>query len=303
MCKKQSIIILLYIKILVFFYIYKSHIITFIIDRKYSKIYDEKYSSMYLDKLEKLTKESRYNRCVKNKIPKISGILETAQYLRYTNSSLVRFGDGEIKLMEMVDRYFQKANEELAKRLKEVFHSNISSLSIAILNIMTGCYPLAEYQHPYYIKHKEFENWILNNVNYSRQYLDAHITSPYIATYGTSCELVDLVYKELREIWRNKNIVILRGDNGEKYDWDVFDTAKSQKVFYGKSKEAWDNYEEYKNLLMSEDKDNLFILSIGPTSKVLAYDLVKDGRKVIDSGHLAKDYNCFKNGKFDKHFY
>lgn len=291
----------LIIRLLIFEYLYKTHCLCYYFN-KHSKYYEQK-DILKKEENDKTKDYERLNNCVKNRIPKISGILETAQYIRYTNNSLVRFGDGEIKLMLMKDTYFQKADEELSKSLKEVFNSNISSLSIAILNIMSGCLAMGVDQYNFYNTHKRYERWLLKNVNYSKQYFDAHITSPFRVTYNTSCELLDNVYNELREIWRDKNIVILRGDNGEEYKYDIYDTAQSQKVYFGKAKEAWSEYEEYKRLLMNEDKDSLFILSIGPTSKVLVYDLVKEGRRGLDLGHLAKDYNNFKNGRVEKHFF
>lgn len=311
MIKNKYISLTVSFCLLLSIYVYKTGILfhlnnknyKILLEEKYSKYYEETYSTIYEEKYSELKNNYISNQCVKNKIPKITGLLETAQYLKYTNNSLVRFGDGEISLMERKGTFFQRADKALSIRLREVFKSNEPSLCIAVLNIVNDCYGLSEEQYRYYKYYKTFKEWILKNANYSKQYFDAHISSPFIVTNNTSCELVDLVYKELRDIWRDKNIVILRGDNGEHYSWDVFDTAKSQKVYFADSKEAWIHYEKYKNILMNEDKDKLFILSIGPTSKVLAYDLVKEGRRVLDTGHLAKDYNCFINGTYDNTFY
>lgn len=156
-----------------FIYIFKSGIVY----NHYEKVFIQKYPNAL-----KKDETVQYNKCVKNRIPKISGLLETAQYLRYSNNSLVSFGDGEIDLIEMIDRPYQKAEKELSTRLRQAFESDLPSLSIAILYIMSNCYGMTKDQYYYYNLHKEYENWILRNANYSRQYFDAHITSPFIVT-------------------------------------------------------------------------------------------------------------------------
>lgn len=302
--KKTLIFTFLFIiSLLVIEYYYRVNYISYYYEKLYRIKYEEKYEAIYKEKFETYARNIRYNQCVYNKIPKITGLLETAQYLRYTNSSIVRFGDGEMLLMDMNGTSFQKADKELSRRLRETFDNNLPSCVVALPNVVSRYHPLAKDQYIYYDSHKEFEEWILKNANHSRQYFDTLITSPFICTYGTSCELIDNVYKELREIWRNKDIVMLRGNNGETYKYDVYDTAKSQIIYYGKAKEAWSEYEYYKRFLMKENKTSLFIISIRPTSKVLVYDLVKKGRRALDLGHLAKDYNCYKSGIFDKRFY
>ena len=41
------------------------------------------------------------------------------------------------------------------------------------------------------------------------------------------------------------------------------------------------------------DSDSLYLLSIGPTAKILAYDLFKTGRRVFDVGHLDIEYEWY----------
>jgi hypothetical protein len=44
----------------------------------------------------------------------------------------------------------------------------------------------------------------------------------------------------------------------------------------------------------------LFILAIGPTATVLAYDLFKSGFHAIDIGHADIEYEWFKAGAIEK---
>lgn len=83
-------------------YIYKTNVIPY---------FYEKYEKENHNK-EKGKDDEFYNKCTYTKIPKVSGQLETAQYLRYTNSSLIRFGDGEILLIFKKDIPKEKYDPE-----------------------------------------------------------------------------------------------------------------------------------------------------------------------------------------------
>ena len=52
-----------------------------------------------------------------------------------------------------------------------------------------------------------------------------------------------------------------------------------------------DEYDKLLNSAKKIDKNNLVIVILGPTAKVLAYDLHLLGYRVLDLGHIAKDYD------------
>lgn len=246
-----------------------------------------------------------YNNCTISRIPKVSGLLETAQYLRYTNSSLVRFGDGEFHLITGRGIFNkEKPNAELGRRLYEIFKDRDESVAVGLPNIFSY-YPFYK-KSTYYVwyeRNKKYTDWMKENIDYNRQYFDAYITSPYVVTYGTSCELVDKVYENLRAIWEDKDIIWLRGDNGEEYENDVFDNARSKKIHYGLANYSWPKYGDYKELLLKEDSEKLYVLTLGHLSKLLVQDLTKKGRRALDLGHLPKDYEFFKKGIAPYKFY
>lgn len=325
---KRSIVLII---ILLFVYIYKSNIIYKYYEKKVLENLnlEQNYtylSSSYLQNSNSFFKKSKkekkikidrnhpweieienysFNKCLYEKIPKVSGQLETAQYLRYTNTSLVRFGDGEIKLILGRENYGkEKPNKELSKRLTEVFKDDDERIAIGLPNIFTF-YPYYKKRsyHSWYIKFVDLVEWMKKNVNYKKQYFDAYITSPYITTYMTSCELVDRVYDNLRAIWEDKDIIWLRGNNGEEYKYDVFDNVRSKKIYYGLANYSWPKYGEYKELLLNEDPDKLYILTLGHLSKLLVQDLTKKGRRALDLGHLPKDYDYYKRKLKPYNFY
>ena len=79
---------------------------------------------------------------------------------------------------------------------------------------------------------------------------------------------------------------------------NIFECANSVVFIYGKNKNAFDGYHDLLNqIIHTTDKNCLILIILGPTAKVLAYDLFKLGYWAIDIGHLPKDYDAYMKGK------
>lgn len=242
-------------------------------------------------------------KCVKNTIPRVSRVLESVQYLLWTNKSLARFGDGEVSLILGRRQFFQRANSKLSAKLLKVLKSNSPKLLIGIPDIFTGKMPLNKDNYNFWQKNYNLVEWFINNTNKNKQYLAGHMSSPYVSTLTAHCELLDKVYETYRKIWDDKDIVFVRANHSQKYTYDIFDNARSVKTIYVPPRQTWYYYNDIKNEVFEEDKDKLYILSIGPVSDILAYDLVRDGRRALDLGHLPKDYDAYKKNIYDPRFY
>lgn len=244
-------------------------------------------------------KEKRqYHRCVSQKIPYISQPLETAQLLLHTNKSFIRFGDSELLLMTGGSEPFQAYDSALAQKLSEAFADDDSNLMIGLYDTFSG-YPLWRkgYTDWWLDTQFKYRQWILNHALFDRQYFSAMLTSTYIHTYQTNCILLPLLYQTMREIWRDKDVVLVKGDNKQIFQYDIYDTAKTQTIYLTPRYQAWKEYSSLKQRLMKEDPRKLFILTAGPVARVLSYDLCKAGRRALDLGHLAKDYSLFMEKK------
>lgn len=239
-----------------------------------------------------------YHRCTYLKIPYISPPLETAQYLLHSNKSFIRYGDSEVLLARGKAETFQYADRELAQRLTSIFRSRSDMIVFGIYDTFTN-YPM--YTHKFtnwWIDYQgHYREWVLENGNLDAQYFSAMISSTYVHTYGTFCALLPLIYRTLREIWNDKDIVILRGDNKQQYQYDIYNNARSQKIILAPRYHAWSAYSELKSKLLEEDSKKLFILTSGPVARVLTFDLAMKGRRALDLGHLAKDYDEYKKGQ------
>ena len=56
---------------------------------------------------------------------------------------------------------------------------------------------------------------------------------------------------------------------------------------------AYASYEKIEEEVTKQSKEKLVLLSLGPTAKVVAYDLFLLGYRVIDIGHIDMEYEMF----------
>ena len=82
---------------------------------------------------------------------------------------------------------------------------------------------------------------------------------------------------------------------------DIFENVKSIKRILCPSTNAFKNYNEIlEKIIEFAEKENLILISLGPTATVLAFDLAKLGYWAIDIGHIDIEYEWMKVGAVDK---
>lgn len=193
---------------------------------------------------------------------------ETIDILLHKPKSFCRFGDGEILLMQGQSIAFQKFDRILSEKMFEILKSNSDKCYVGInYNYFHSTKNLNEFNRRFYmVNAKQYREFLLNYCNNDRKYIAAGFNQMYMI-YNID---LDDYYKKLKSLFKDKEIV------------------------YGPSKNAFDSYDELfsKSKTYSKDKTLCFIL--GPTSKVLVYELSKLGYTAWDIGHMAKDYNAYK---------
>lgn len=80
----------------------------------------------------------------------------------------------------------------------------------------------------------------------------------------------------------------------------MFETARSVKRILAPARDAYDKYAEIMEAACKQDKDALYLIALGPTATILAYDLHKTGRQAIDVGHVDIEYEWFLMGATKK---
>lgn len=207
--------------------------------------------------------------------------------------SVIRFGDGEMSLIRNENLAFQNKNNELRLKLIEVIKTKKDNLLICIPGIFEEVDNFSKRSFWFTLHHlfKHEKDW-LNLLDKKNIYGDSFITRPYLNFKDK--ERAEKIFKGMMEIWQNKEIVLIEGFGSRMgVGNDLFKNTKSLKRILCPSENAFDTYEEIKKEALKIDKDNLVLISLGPTAKVLAYDLFLLGYRVIDIGHLDMEYEMF----------
>lgn len=77
---------------------------------------------------------------------------------------------------------------------------------------------------------------------------------------------------------------------------DLFDNCNTIKRIICPAQNAFSKYDEIYNSIKNESKEKLFLIALGPTATILAYELSKEGYQCIDIGHIDIEYMWFKKG-------
>lgn len=240
---------------------------------------------------------------IKKKKYKILSDIETVNKIVNEHKSMARFGDGEFKwIIGMKQENFQEDDPILTQKLIKVLCENNDHILIGIPSFIND-------MSKYSLNAKKYWTWFLlksykkicKYLNVNKVYCDSYITRPYLDIKNKNKNDVKARYENLKRIWNLKNIIIIEG----KYSRlglgnDLFDNAESIRRIVCPPQNAFRIYDKIKTTIMECNKDNLFILSLGPTATVLAYELSMEGYQCIDIGHIDIEYMWFLNGAVRK---
>lgn len=237
--------------------------------------------------------------------PKFYEIETTIDYIANKKKSMARFGDGEFEIMSNKERQsFQHFDERLAKRLKAIIQSEESDFLIAIadnygsLDVYNekGKTAIREYMTD------EIRNEHKNYLDMSRVYHNTYISRPYVAFADNTTEAPKRRFQNLKRIWDKRNIIFVEGSLTRLgVGNDLFDNAQSIRRIEAPPVNSFDKYDEILDAsLKFAEEDCLFLIALGPSAGVLAYDLYKAGYQAVDIGHLDLEYEWFLQGKGER---
>lgn len=233
------------------------------------------------------------------KEPDILGTIQSIRRLT-EGKSIARFGDGEFKLIFGKSLNFQEHDLILAKRLLEVLQSDEANLEIGLPKVFGS---LKDYE----VKSARFwraylstnRKAILELVRNDKVYCNSTMTR-FWSGYRDKTNVPEII-NAFKGIWNNRELVFVEGELTRMgVGNDLFDNAKSIRRILCPAKNAWGRYEQILEEIRNRawNKDTIFILALGPTATVLAYDLAKIKIQAIDLGHLDIQYEYFlKNAK------
>lgn len=229
------------------------------------------------------------------KFIKIKNTEDTINYIIENRCSIARYGDGEFNIMFGGRQGFQRPDKELGSKLSMVLRSKLPNLIIGIpyAFVNTDNFIPRSVMFWNYYRAINFI-FLLRHLDFTIQYYDSLMSRFYMDYEDKSnCEHILFL---LKKIWNERNIIIIEGDQSRTgVGNDLFYNANSIKRILCPSENAFDKYDEILSAARNlGTKDHLFILSLGMTATVLAYDLAKDGYQAVDLGHLDVEYEWYK---------
>lgn len=226
--------------------------------------------------------------------PTILSIEETLDLINQKKLSVIRFGDGELSLLDNTDLGFQKKDDKLIKRLATILTKDEKGLLICILNLWNkAIYQLdphvVKFELHHFLKyHKLWEKHITSKQVYG----DAFITRPYL-TIGDKKRSAG-IFKKMKALWEHEDVVLVEGEKSRLgLGNDLFSNTKTLERVLCPNENAFSYYETIICEVKKTPKTKLILISLGPTAKVLAYDLFKEGYRVLDIGHIDMEYDMF----------
>lgn len=223
---------------------------------------------------------------------------DTFEMIKNEKKSLCRFGDGEISWIYQESKgYFgQENSKELSDRLRSILSSENK-------NILIGIPDFFGTMDHYTQKHRESRNTHLAKyykrwmelLDSDRIYVDALLTRVY---YGRIDKRSEYMFKKWKSIWEDKKIIIIEGSQTRfGVGNDLLSNVHSIRRIIAPAENAFQKYNEILNISKENiTEDVLFLISLGPTATVLAYDIGIYGGQAIDIGHLDIEYEWFLSG-------
>ena len=224
--------------------------------------------------------------------PKIMNTTESLKLILENKHSIARFGDGEFNLIRGVELGFQKADDELSHKLIEILKNRIEKLEIGIPDVFEKVSEYndksARFWRAYMGMHR---GELIRLIDLDRIYLNTNMTR-FWSGYKEK-KAVDEIISLYKKIWKDRKVVFVEGELTRMgVGNDLFVEAASINRILCPATNAWEQYEKILSTILglNLDQDTLFILALGPTATVLAYDLTQYGFQVLDLGHIDIQY-------------
>lgn len=235
---------------------------------------------------------------VKRYFINVASLEETISKVKSDNYSISRFGDGEFYIMEGQSIGFQEANLELAHRLKEVINSHDKKHLVCLSE---GLNPKNYYKFtPRHVKwmKKNLKNTYeirLKYIQVGEKYYNA-LVSRFWIPYKNKGHAMDIA-SMLKSVWKGRSVVIIEGVKTRMgVGNDLLSEAASINRIIGPCENAFSKYNDIFEAAQTFSKDSLFLIALGPTATVLAYNLCRLGYQALDIGHVDMEYEWMKMG-------
>lgn len=258
------------------------------------RLYSSEHPERMLADLQKLITKDMLEKPLD--IIQVKGIDETLDYIIEHNSSLVRFGDGEVNLMWGLPIPYQNHDLELANQLKHIVGlESDEKLVICLPDAFDDRFVFTWWATPFWKEHMNVYMDFYKELCKGSWYGSTFISRPYIDYEDKSKAKGQ--FEKLKSIWENRDILIVEGITSRSgVGNDLFDKVKSVKRIICPSHNAYSVVDNIQEEIMKHAEGRLILCMLGPTAKVLAYHLSRKGYQVLDIGHIDSEYEWMKMG-------
>ncbi len=226
----------------------------------------------------------------------VKDINQTLDYIIENQSSIIRFGDGEMDLMLGKSIPYQVYDENLASQLKEIISlQSDKKLVIGLPNVFANRSNFTSVAEAFWKGHLEHHLKDYLELARGDWYGTTFVSRPYIDYVDKSQSFSQ--FEKLKQIWKNEDILIVEGVTSRSgVGNDLFDGANSIKRIICPSHNAYSRIEEIQEAVLQYAENRLILCMLGPTAKVLSYNLCQMGYQVLDVGHIDSEYEWMKMG-------
>lgn len=228
--------------------------------------------------------------------PHVLSIDETLARLEKNNLSMIRFGDGELSLISGSDLGFQRFDNDLAEKLTHILKLNEPDLLICIPGIFDRLEKLTRVGFWFEIHHLfRYSRLWRTLTSPDRVYGEAFITRPYLGYKDKSG--ASYIYERIKKLWSGRRVLLIEGEKSRLgVGNDLFSEAASIERILGPAENAFSQINQIAKVVAQYPKDVLILISLGPAAKVLAFELFRQGYRVLDIGHIDMEYEMFLRG-------
>lgn len=211
-------------------------------------------------------------------------------------ASLVRFGDGEVDIMNGHGIPYQVYNEQLALKLKEILHvQSDGKLLVGIPDVFQNLERYNGAAQHFWKNHLETYKRFYGPSLTSRWYVTTFVSRPYIDLINKE-EAIDS-FQKIKSLWTQRDILIVEGSTSRSgVGNDLFNNTSSISRIICPSHHSFVKYEQIMESIREHGKGKLILLMLGPTAKVIAYECYKEGYQALDIGHIDSEYEWFIRG-------
>ena len=123
-------------------------------------------------------------------------------------------------------------------------------------------------------------------------YIDTALTQVYQTYQEYDFETY---YARMQKLLKDRDVTVVCGEGVlDRLEYQALGVCHSLEYIQAPSMNAYSKYDAILQKVLDTDKSRLVCVILGPTAKVLTYDLAKAGYQAWDMGHYFKDYDAYR---------